>query len=231
MSTKTILRTTASTLTYTGTTESPELFTNMTTTMSTRTTLTHTTTLINTKTTASSDAKSKSTSPTMIHSSSELNNISNSVEASISTQSLTGTDSVYSTLKLSTAIKSSSDLGTFSTTENTNGNSTFDQSTTRIGQRNKHSITSYQPTDTTMYRESRDEGISNPFTGKIGKLYILYIYNTHECLIQWKNNFQDISIRWVNNYRLIKRYHCHFIVFQDISYIYKCSILNMGLFY
>ncbi|XP_071132620.1 uncharacterized protein [Mytilus edulis] len=164
MSTKTILRTTASTLTYTGTTESPELFTNMTATMSTGTTLTHTTTLINTKTTASSDAKSKSTSPTMFHSSSELNNISNSVEASISTQSLTGTDSVYSTLKLSTAIKSFSDLGTFSTTENTNGNSTFDQSTTRIGQRNKHSITSYQPTDTTMYRESKDEGIWNPFT-------------------------------------------------------------------
>ncbi|CAG2192310.1 unnamed protein product [Mytilus edulis] len=81
------------------------------------------------------DAKSKSTSPTMFHSSSELNNISNSVEASISTQSLTGIDSVYSTLKLSTAIKSSSDLGTFSTTENTIGNSTFDQSTTRIGQR------------------------------------------------------------------------------------------------
>lgn len=103
----------------------------------------------------------------------EPTNIYNSDErTSKSTQSNNETDLVNSTVKLSTVNQGSSDLDTFSTTEINTGISTFDQSTTINEQSQKHSITTYQPPDTTMYPESTQsngEGILNLFTGKIGK--------------------------------------------------------------
>ncbi|CAC5384546.1 unnamed protein product [Mytilus coruscus] len=103
--------------------------------------------------------------------SSKPNNISHSDDASsISTQSDIETHSDNSALKLSTTSIDSSGLSTFGITEKTNGNSTLVQSTKMIGQKNKSSVTTYQPTDTTIHHESGKEDILNPFTDKIGKL-------------------------------------------------------------
>ncbi|CAC5423948.1 unnamed protein product [Mytilus coruscus] len=103
----------------------------------------------------------------------EPNSISNSDDAAvISTQSDIETDLVNSTLKLSTASIDSSGLSTFSMTEKNIGKTTLDQSTKFIGQNNKPSVNTYQPTDTTMYHESGKEDISNPFTDKIDVLTV-----------------------------------------------------------